>query len=347
MSKEKGAYWLVHRDYEIDLSLSKNPLGCSKLVKDTVNLKSLPVEKYPETKELIRAIGSHFNIPKENISIDAGIDGFINFLPQIFLKQGDRVLMIKATFPRFVIATEVFGGNVIYVPMNNMRIDFNAFKKLITENDPKMIFIANPNNPTGLIEDKDNLIDLIKSTKAIVVMDEAGIDFAKDGSSLIKEATELNNLIVLRGFSKGHGMSGLRVGFCVTSPEIISKFQNIQTTFPVSSISMKAAEVSLSDEGHLKQTQKLFQREGEYYEKELTELGFKVLSPESNLIFAEVPDCIGSGAELVKELNKRNMHCVDGDHFGFPRHVRINPSVHEINERFISAIKEIIESKKS
>ncbi len=344
--KNKGAYWLVHRDYDIDLSLSKNPLGCSKLVQDTVNLKSLPVEKYPETKELVEAISFHFNIPKENISIDAGIDGFINFLPQVFLKKGDNALMIKTTFPRFVIAVEAFGGNVVYVPMKDMKIDFNAFKELIIKNNPKIIFIANPNNPTGLVEDKNKLIDLIKSTKAIVVMDEAGIDFVQGGSSLIKEATELDNLIVLRGFSKGHGMSGLRVAFCVTSSEIISKFQNIQTTFPVSSISMKAAVVSLSDKNHLKQTQKLFKREGKYYEKELTEIGFKVLPPESNLIFAKVPDCIGSGAKLIKRLHKRNMHCVDGDHFGFPDFIRINPATHEINQRFIEAIKQIIENKK-
>lgn len=343
---EKGAYWLEHRDYVIDLSLSKNPLGCSKLVQNRVNLRSVNVARYPDSRGLIGAISAHFSIPKENLAIGAGIDGFINLFPQVFLKRGDLVLMPKLTFPRFEMATKAFGGKTIFVPMKkDMRIDFKIFEKELKKIKPKMVFVANPNNPTGLVERKSKILNLAKKTKAIVLVDEAGIDFCEDGFSLIREARKFKNLVVLRGFSKGYGLSGLRIGFCVASVNTLNKLQPIKLTFPTSSIAMKAAIVALSDQKHLKRTKELFKKETKYYQDKLEKLGFEVLPPESNLIFAKVPPCFSSAEELIKALHRKNIHCVDGKFFNLPKFIRINPATREINRKFIQAVNQIIKTK--
>ncbi len=345
--KQKGAYWTVHRDYEIDLSLSRNPLGCSKLIQDKVNLKTIDVSKYPHLTELMKAISSHFSIPEQNIAISSGIDGFISLFPIAFLKQGDFALIPETTFPRFAMAVEAVGGKPILIPLKeDMRVDFKAFKKEIANKNPKIIMLANPNNPTGLVEDKNKIIDLAEKTQALVIVDEAGIDFAEEQDSLIKQALELENLVVLRGFSKGYGLSGLRVGFCVASVKVLEESLPHRAIFPVTSIAIKAAALALSDQEHLKKTQELFRKEGKFFKENLERLGFEVLNPESNLIFAKVPSHFSSAAKLIEGLHEKNMHCVDGQHFGFPQFIRINPATRETNERFIKVIKQIIENKK-
>ena len=332
----------MHEHYDIDLSLSRNPLGCSRLVQEKVDLKKVDVSEYPESDVLIKAISSHFSVPKESIVIEGGIDGLINFLPQVFLNKGDKVLMAKTTFPRFKMATKAFGGKPVFVPLKNMRLDCKVMMEKVLSVKPKMIFIANPNNPTGLIEDKNQIIELIKKVKSLVVVDEAGIDLAGEEHSLISRVVDFKNLIVLRGFSKGYGLSGLRIGFCVASPEIIARFSPKRLTFPVTSIAIKAAATALSDQKHLKKTRELFQKEGKFFRQELERMGFEVLPPESNLIFAKVPSCFSSASEFIKELHKQNIHCVDGGHFGLPMFIRINPSVRKINSKFIMATEKIL-----
>jgi len=347
ITKNKEAYWILDKHYAIDLSLSRNPLGCSKTVQQKVNLKTVDISEYPESEELIKAISAHFFIPEKNLAIDSGIDGFINFLPQVFLKKDDTVIIPKPTFPRFEMAIRAFGGQPVFVPLKDMRIDFEVMEKKITEKKPKMVLIANPNNPTGLFEDKKKILQLIKKTQSLVIIDEAGIDFGGEKSSLIQEATKLKNLIVLRGFSKGYGLSGLRVAFCVASPDIISQFNPKHLTFPVSAIAIRAATLALIDQKHLEKTRALFKKEGKFYQNELEKIGFKVLSPESNLIFAQIPSCFESAQELIEELHKKDIHCVDGQNFGLPKYIRVNPSIRKINKKFIQAVKEIIQEKTS
>lgn len=340
--KEKGAYWLVHRDYLIDLSLSRNPLGCSKVVKNTVNFKTLDTSRYPDSKEVIAAISSHFSIAKKNISLGAGIDDFINLFSQTLLKERDIVLMSKTTFPRFEMATRAFGGKPVLIPMKNMRIDFETFKKEAEKRKPKMVFIANPNNPTGLVEKKTKILNLARKVKASVIVDEAGIDFSGEKLSLVKAAGKLKNLVVLRSFSKSYGLSGLRIAFCVASPETLKEVQTKRPVFPVSSIAMKAAVVALSDQKHLKKTKELFKKETRFFADNLEKMGFQVLPPESNLIFAKVPPCLSSAQELIAALHEKDIHCVDGRFFAFPKYIRINPSTRKINKEFIEAVRQII-----
>ena len=351
MAKEKGAYWLEHRDYKIDLSLSRNPLGCSPQIKKTVNLKTVDVSRYPEDAELKKALSRHFKISEKNIVVGSGIDYFINLFPQVFLQKKDSVLMPKLTFPRFEVASRAFGGKVILVPMKKelgkekMRVNFSILEREIKNKKPKLTFIANPNNPTGLLEKKKDLLNIVKKSKGLVIVDEAGIDLVGEKHSLIKEAGKFKNLVVLRGFSKGHGLSGLRVGFCVAHPTIIFQLNPIHLTFPVSSVAMKAAEVALLDQKHLQKTQKLFQKEGRFFYQNLEGLGFQVLFPESNLILAQVPSIFSSAQELIEALHSKDVHCVDGRFFDLPQFIRINPASRKINQEFIRIIKEIIKEK--
>jgi len=342
MRKIIQQYWLKEKEFPIDLTLSENPLGPPKIAKKRIDLD---VSRYPKTEKLIEAISIRFCIPKENIIIGAGIDEFLDLIPRLILKKGDLVLIPKVSFLRFEMTTKLAGGKVILVPMKkDLRIDFEAIKKRIGKK-VKLIFIANPNNPTGLIEDKRKIIELTKRKETILVCDEAGIDFVGEDKSLIREAPKIKNLIVLRGFSKGYGLAGLRIGFCVASPEIIKGLQAIKPPFSVSSVSIEAAILALRDKEHLKKTKKFFKKERGFLAKSLKNLGFEVLPPESNFIFAKVPDFFPLAKDFIKEINKRGANCVDGENFNVPKFIRISLGDHKSNQKFIEIIKGVIREK--
>ena len=342
MRKINKKYWLKEKEFLIDLTLSENPLGIPSIIKREINLE---VSRYPKTKKLIEAVSIRFCVPKENIIVGAGVDEFIGLIPQLLLKKGDLVLMPKVTFPRFEMTTRIFSGKPVFIQMReDLKIDFAAFEKRI-QRRVKLIFIANPNNPTGLVEDKKKIIKLVKKTKAILVDDEAGIDFVGEENSLVREAPKLKNLIVLRSFSKGFGMAGLRIGFCVASPGIIAGLQAIKPPFSVSSVSIEAAILALRDKEHLRKTKKFFKKEKKFLLENLKKLGFGVLPPESNFIFARMNPIFSSAKDFIEAINKKGANCVGGENFHMPRFIRISPRDREKNEKFIQTVGEVIKER--
>jgi len=342
MGKISKQFWLKEQEFPIDLTFSENPLGAPSLVKKRIGFN---VSQYPKKKKLINTISEKFCIPRENILIGAGIDEFINLIPQAVLKKGDLVLIPRITFPRFEQAARLLGGRPILIPMKkDFGVDFEVLERK-AQKRTKLIFIANPNNPTGLVEDKRKIIELAKKTKAILICDEAGIDFVGEKNSLVREAVRIKNLIVLRGFSKGYGLAGLRIGFCVAQAEIIEKIHSIQLPFSVSSIAIRAVILALKDKNHLKKTKEFLKKEKKFLKERLEKIGFEVLSPESNFIFGKINSVFSSAKEFIEAINKKGANCVDGKNFHLPKFIRISPKDHKSNEKFVEIVNKVIQEK--
>jgi histidinol-phosphate aminotransferase len=336
---KKGEYWLEGQDLPINLSLAENPVGPPVSVKRRL---SFDISHYPDSKKLIKALSSKFSVPEKNILVGAGIVEFLYLIPQVFLKKGDFVLMPKITYPTYKKVAKLFGGKPVFVPMEKtMRIDFDLFSKKLRKIKPKLVFIANPNNPTGLFEEKEKILSLVRNSRSIFVIDEAGIDFEESYSSIL-EAPKFKNLIVLRSFSKGYGMTGLRIGFCVSCERIIKKLSLYKIPFSLSSIAIEAAILALKENSHLKKVKKFFKIENEFLAENLEKLGFEVLPIESNSILAKVNPIFNSARELLEELRKHGATCVDGRHFDLPKFIRICPKDHLTNQKFIDIITKIV-----
>jgi histidinol-phosphate aminotransferase len=339
---KKGEYWLEGQDLPVNLSLAENPVGPPISVKRRL---SFDISHYPDSKKLIKALSFKFSIPEKSILVGAGIIEFLYLIPQVFLKKGDFVLMPKITYPTYKKVTKLFGGKPVSVPMEKtMRIDFDAFSKKLRKIKPRLVFIANPNNPTGLFEEKEKILSLVRKSKSIFIIDEAGIDF-EESYSLISEAPKFKNLIVLRSFSKGYGMTGLRIGFCVSCERIIEKLSLYKIPFSLSSVAIEAAILALKENFHLKRVKKFFKRENEFLAKSLRKLGFKVLPIESNSILAKINPVFRSSQEFLEELRRYGANCVDGRHFDLPKFIRICPRNHLTNQKFIDIITKIVRQK--
>jgi len=243
----------------------------------------------------------------------------------------------------FKIASELTGAVVVESEMtDDLEISLDSILEKITTKT-KMIFICNPNNPTGNVISRLRLVKFLKSVpkKVIIVLDEANIEF--DGTSLINEVKKFKNLVVLRTFSKGFGLAALRIGFCVASDGIINLLSACTQPFPVSSISEELAIVALDDQAFLNKTKDFIFSQSKIMRRELELLGFKVFPSKSNNLFVRIPNNFDKN-EFSNKLKNENISIVKGSNFsGFDdSFFRVSPRGIFINKLFIKKIKSIV-----
>lgn len=330
------------RKLPIDLSLSENPLGCSPKVAMVLNrLTQADFSDYPDPdcSQLKRVISGRFQIKADGIFVANGSEAIIKLLPQVLLRSGDEVIIPRLTFPMFEIASKMSRGKVILSEMTpSFDINLTDIKSKITKRT-KLIFICNPNNPTGRVIPKKTIIDFVKATKAYVIVDEANIEFG--GKTVIKDTISLANLIVLRTFSKGFGLAGFRIGFCVANKDIVQQLQKMSQPFPVSTVAEKAALTAFADTEFIDKSKKFMKQERNFLTNELTKRGFEVVKSEANNLLVVIPTFL---PDLVSKLNKKGVSVVDGSSFNLNnvKFIRVSPRLRAINRKFIEVIDQVL-----
>lgn len=328
----------------IDLSLSENPLGCSpKVLRILKTASAADCSNYPDPNatDLILTLSQKLGVNKEDIFVSNGSESLIKILPQILLKPGDEVIIPKLTFPMFEIATRQVSGEIVISGMSeNFDIDLGDIQQKITPKT-KLIFLCNPNNPTGKILDKRAILELLKQTQAFVIVDEANIEFG--GQTIVREIAKLKNLIVLRTFSKGFGLAGLRIGFCVANPKIIQALKAVSQSFPVSSFALKAALIALEDEDFIARTKRFMDAERNFLTVGLRKRGFEVIDSQSNNLLVKVTPLFSSSNDFVNKLNSKGVSVVNGTAFkGLGQDfVRISPRSRKTNLQFLRALEDL------
>jgi len=233
-----------------DLSLNINPYGVSKKV--LLKLKSIDSNKishyYPENQNLIEEIASYLKVPNNNIMISDGCDGCLHMITNTFIEKDDEVIIPIPTFHRYEFHTKLFGGKPIFVQMNNFEISSKDVLDKVNEKT-KIIFLCNPNNPTGKNIDPKIKEEIIKNFSGLVVVDEALADATNvNGSSFLKN---YDNLILVRSFSKTFGLASLRIGYIVSNPNIINEIKKTASPFQVNGVAQELAEEAIKDKEHV------------------------------------------------------------------------------------------------
>jgi histidinol-phosphate aminotransferase len=223
----------------VKLGSNENPYGPSPQVARA--LKSISLERYPESEELLSAISSYIGFPEENIVIGAGMDGVMETLTRLFLEKGDKSLIPIPTFSYYEILTILNGAKPIFADRDQ---DFEIPQNI--PNDVKMVFICSPNNPTGNASPEDVIRQSTESTEAIVFLDEAYAEFAD--KSLIKLVKKYDNLIVGRTMSKAFGLAGLRLGYAIAPEWIADQYRRAAPPFfGITCASVAAGIAALGD----------------------------------------------------------------------------------------------------
>lgn len=337
--------YAFNKKLKIDLSLSENPLGCSLKVFSVLKRNIKGVVEYPDptSSALISAISKRFKISKEQILISNGSENLIDLVCRVLIKARDEVVLPELTFPLFERVILLAEGKPIFVKMKkNFQIDLQALKDR-TSKKTKLIIICNPNNPTGKIINRDDLINFVKSVVPIpVLVDEANIEFG--GKSAVSAVRNQRNLMVLRTFSKAFGLAGLRIGILIGPKTLANRLKPFIQPFPLNSFVENAAIAALEDKKFIEKTRNFMAEERKFLTDGLRKREFMVFNSEANNLLVEVNRVFPNATEFVKLLNRNEVSVVNGKSFrGLgDRFVRISPRLRKTNLAFIRVIDKIL-----
>ncbi len=310
----------------IKLASNENPLGASPKAISVYRKASKDCFLYPEgsSPELRKALAKFHKAPQESILIGNGSDEIIRLFCEAFLDENQEALTSQYAFIRFRQQSMMMGARIIEVPMKNWKLDLEAMAGALSERT-RLIFIPNPNNPTGTYNSQKELEKFIRHLPpaAILILDEAYYHYArleKDyPDSIPLWALRLPNVAVLRTFSKAYGLAGLRVGYVVSNPEIVGWLDRIRMPFNVSLPAQRTCIAALQDARFVSKGVSLNLKEKMFLEKAFSRLGFEVVSSACNFIFAKSPI---PGKELFQKLLKRGIIIRPLDEYGLPFYVR-------------------------
>lgn len=329
----------------IDLSLSENPLGCSPLVAKKLKRNNFAFNDYPIPNGvgLKRALAKKLGCQKENIFVCNGSEAIINAIPKILTKPGDEAIIPTLSFPMFALCSELAGLTVKLSPMNKqLGIDLLAINRLINQKT-KLVFICNPNNPTGSVIPRLELVKFIGQVppSVLIVVDEANVEFG--GESVIDLSISNPNVMVLRTFSKGFGLASLRIGFAVGNKNIITKLEEETPVFPISGLSEELTISALQDNSFLSKTKTFIDEQRNLIQTELESLGFTVFPSQANNLFVKLPESLSTDV-FERAMEQADISLVNGSSFaGFDnRFFRVSPRVEKVNQIFLKTVRKVV-----
>ncbi len=327
----------------IKLASNENPLGPSRKVVQAILKASKSVHLYPDggMYRLKKAISKKVGLKTSEIIIGNGSNEIIEFLVKGFVGLEDKVISSDMTFLVYPLVTQTAGGNYVQIPMKNFRYDLPSIAKAI-DKKTKLVFIANPNNPTGTYVTDSELEEFINKVpdNVIICIDEAYIDFveAKDYPKSLKYLKK-DNVIVLRTFSKSYGLAGLRLGYGLANERLIGYLHKIRQPFNVNSLAQAAGEAALADNTYLTQTKKVVLQGRKYLQDEFKRLGLYFIPSQANFVLV----CVKRNSkELFQKMLKRGVIVRDMTAYGLNEWIRITIGTMNQNKQFIQELKRFL-----
>lgn len=330
----------LHKIYK--MNSNENPYGVSPLACEAMKKAAETVNYYPDPtgRSLREKLADSLGIKPENIVCTEGASVALTLLAEMFLNPGDEVIQHWPTYSgyqRRMLDPRL--AKAVRVPMGkDAKPDFDEMLAAITPRT-RMVIVCNPNNPVGTVCDPDKLREFArKLPKDILLMvDEAYIDFADEGTcpSMIDLIGELENLVVIRTFSKISGLAGARIGYATACPEMISYYNNMVNFFCASSMALAGAEASLEDKAFREMTVRKNREERSFLTEKLKEMGFYVYPSQANFLACD----FGIEPEKITELLRQKGILIRGN-LGV---ARITVGTRKDNEAFLEAIRRIRE----
>jgi len=334
-------------DDVIKLASNENPLGPSPKALEAAMGSLRDLHHYPNGGKTLReAIAKKYCLSMDEVIAGSGSEGVMNTLMRTFLEKGDEVITSEGTFTGFYVLSHAMGLKLVTVPMKNYAYDLDKIANRISE-DTKLIYLANPNNPTGSAFGSHEFEAFYKRIPAgvIILCDEAYYDYAKpnipDHFTLLDDIR--SNVVTLRTFSKSHGLAGIRVGFGTGPKEIISLMLKVKLPFEPSSPAQAAGIAALDDDEFLASTIETNQAGKRYLKEAFAELGISHVDTSANFFLLPF-ESKGMAHEFVYEMERRGIIVRPADGSGLPQCVRVSIGTMEENKRAIEAMKEIQEN---
>ncbi len=333
----------------IKLASNENPLGPSPRAMEASRAAIAEAHRYPDAAatELRQALGAHLRLPADQVIVGSGSVDVIDLLAKAFLAPGDNAVISEHAFARFRQIVDARNRGSRLVPMREWTHDLEAMARAV-DDKTRLVFVANPNNPTGTWNRRTEVEALVASLPSgvLLVLDEAYFEYADepdypDGVELVRRG---DPVVVTRTFSKAHGLGGLRVGYGVAAPEVIQALLVVREAFCTNAMAQAAATAALDDTEHLRRTLELNRTEKQRVAVALAGRGYTVLPSLGNfLTFDTGQDC----RALFGRLLARGVIVRPLDPYGMPLWLRVSIGTAEENGVFLEALDAVSERSES
>ena len=327
----------------VQLSLNENPFGASHLAIEAVSRRMFGMNRYPFHDRLEDALAEHLDIPDNYILTGGGSTELLNLVAlSAFYETKGNTITGQPSYFDIPGRTTRFGGTVKRIPTTeSWGLDLGAMKAAIDE-DTRLINICNPNNPTGQILDPDALEQFIRDVPEhiLVLVDEAYIEFVGENyRSMIPLTKEAGNLVVARTFSKVYGLAGVRVGYGVAQPDLLSRLAKFSAGLNKNTLSVEAAIAALQDQTHVSHVVDMVRRGREYLYPELEAMGHQPVRSETNFFPVKVDANVGwlTAQLMIRDVRINMPNNMAG-------HIRISVGQPHENEALIAAMKDAANS---
>jgi histidinol-phosphate aminotransferase len=335
----------------VKMASNENPFGPSPLAVKAMQSVLAESNFYPDNNagELRQKLAEHHKVQPEQVVPTAGSTALLGIIARTLLSPGLNAITSERSFIVYPIATQAAGGQLIQVPMRGDGFDMNAIAAAVDQHT-RIIYISNPNNPTGTLvpaKELDHFLDALPE-QVIVILDEAYHDFAQyfaairsvDYSHALDYVNQGRKVVVLRTFSKAHGLAGVRVGYGIGPAELMSYFARMRTTFSVSAVAQAAAMAALDDQAHIQKTLKNNTEQAERLIAGIAELGYHPLPPWANFLYCELGD---DAAAIAKRLQAEGVIVRALGPWGAPTAIRVTVGTPQQNDIFLKAFKKVTE----
>lgn len=328
----------------IKLASNENPFGCSQKVTNAINESVNLIKYYPDgyCTDLRLKISTELNIDKDNLIFGCGTDELITLLSRALINTSDNAITAEITFGQYAASVKSAGGHMILSKMKDNGFDLDDIASKI-DSKTKIIFLANPNNPTGTMFNDKALTSFLEKvpSNVVVVMDEAYAEFvqAKDYPNTLSLMPKYENLVLFKTFSKAYGLAGLRVGYGIASKYIISNLEKIRNPFNVNVVAHAAASAAFGDKEFLDKTIDNNNKALKYLISELKKLDLPYIDTHTNFIMIDTKQ---DGDVVFKKLMAKGFIVRPGSLFKMGNYIRLSIGLFDDMIAFVCALKEVL-----
>ncbi len=325
----------------VKLASNENPLGPAPAAIEAMKSEAAGVHIYPDGGgyKLRQALADHHDLALENVVLGNGSNEIIELLCHCFLNPKAELIAAEHAFVVYKLMATLFGAKYVEVADPDFIHDLDGMADAITE-DTRLVFIANPNNPTGTMVDEaalDRFMDRLPD-HVVAVLDEAYYEFLNDAPNTVKYVREGRNVCVLRTFSKAYGLAGLRIGYGLASPQVAAILQKARQPFNANSMAQAAALAAMNDSEHVAKTMETNRTGLAFYEKAFAARGLEYVPSAANFVLVKV----GDGDGLFAKMLRKGVIVRAMSGYKLPEWVRISIGTMPENERCIEVLDEVL-----
>ena len=331
----------------VKLASNENPRGCSPHVTLAITEQLGQLARYPDGNGyyLKQALADFNDVSVEQITLGNGSDDLLDILARSFAGADDAIVYSQYAFIVYPMLAKIQGATGIEVPAHRFGHDLKAMSQAVQDNpNTKIVFIANPNNPTGTqLEPQELRAFMANIPSSVLVLDEAYIEYSPESNNRAL-LDEFANVVIVRTFSKAYGLAGLRVGYALSSVPVADLLNRIRQPFNVSRVALAAAAAALNDSDFIEKTRLMNDEQMHWLEKQFDALGLGFIKSHANFIMVEIAVEMEdiTAASIHQALLEQGVIVRPLESYGLPNWLRITVGVAEDNMRLIDTLRSIL-----